>query len=475
MYLQSYIQNLQIPQNFKDSILDINFSKNNPDYYQNYPTLFSNIFSISIEKLELLNIAGYLYYHSTILSDRLIDDRDISKYPLITICQEESIKILTSIYCLENNFWNLWNKSRNEYFQAVFLEKELSKKEDVTIEEYEILADKKSAFGKVAIECLYSIENINADLYQKLLLSHKYFSVAFQLNDDIQDFKSDIIKGQFNWAIYLLSKQNIVNQDPGILAKYLYIRGISKQIYLLGIGYCNKALIIVENLDVPKWKKVLNDTKKRFTTAILEIENYLETLTSEINSSDDVIFKNNLQNSICLASIFVKSKQKKNGEWREYINQGGISNTWSTAFILSKISENEILKSSFKNEIENALTYLKQNQINTLWSYNTTWIEDCDSTNFVLLSFLTNHIKVEELELENWLLFQNKNGSFSTYNNESQLIKALDDKNITNVNGWLANHVCVSAVSFYFFAQYCQKSNSFLRIKNYFKTTLLQN
>lgn len=475
MYLQTYIQNLQIPQNFKDSILDINFSKNNPDYYQNYPSLFSNIFSISLENLELLNIAGFLYYQSTILSDRLIDDKDITKYPLIIICQEESIKILTSIYGLENNFWNLWNKRRNEYFQAIFLEKELSKKDYITTEEYEILADKKSAFGKVAIDCLYSIENINEDIYQKLLLSHKYFSVAFQLNDDIQDFKSDIIKGQFNWANYLLSKHNIVTQDPSILEKYLYIRGISKQIYLSGIDNCNKAINIVENIDVPKWKKVLNDTKKRFTTAIIEVENYLEILTSEINYSDDVISNNNLKKSISLASMFVKSKQKQNGEWREYVNQGGISNTWATAFIVSKISENKSLKSNFKNEIENALIYLTQNQINTLWSYNTTWIEDCDSTNFVLLSFLMNDVKIKEQVIENWLLFQNENGNFSTYHNENQLKKALDDNNISNVKGWLASHNCVSAVSFYFLACHNQENNSFIKIKNYFDDNLDNN
>ena len=472
MKFQLYIQNLQISQNFKDLILDVNFINSNPTFYQNYPSLFSNIFSISLEKLELLNIAGYLYYQSTILSDSLIDEKDLSKYPLITICQEESIKILTSIYGLENNFWNLWNKRRNEYFQAIHLEKELSKKESVTIEEYEILADKKSAFGKVAIDCLYSIENINEDRYQKLLLSHKYFSVAFQLNDDLQDFKSDIIKGQFNWANYLLREQNIAIQDPIVLEKYLYIRGISRQMYLLGIDNCNKAINIVENIDVPKWKKVLNDTKKRFITAIIEVENYIEILTSEINLSNDIISKNNLQNSISLASKFIKSKQKKNGEWREYINQGGVSNTWATAFIVSKISENDSLKSNFKNEIQNALIYLKQNQINTLWSYNTTWIEDCDSTNFVLLSFLINDFKIDEQVLENWLLFQNKNGSFSTYNNENQLKKALDDKNISNVNGWLASHNCVSAVCFYFLSQKNQKNNSFSRIKNYFDKNL---
>lgn len=472
MQFQSYIQNLPISNIFKEQILDKQFLESNPIYYLNYPSLFSNAFSISPKKVELLDIAGYLYYQATLFTDSLNDEKEIAKFPLITICQEESIKILTSIYSLENNFWKLWNKRRSEYFQAVNIEKELCKNGNVTIEEYEILADKKSAFGKVAIDCLFSIDNTNDHIYQKLLLSHKYFSVAFQLNDDIQDIKEDIRKGQFNWAFYLLKQQNIGNEDPIVLEKHLYIRGISKQMYLLGIDYCDKALNIVENLDISNWKKVLNDTKKRFFTAIIEIENYLEILTSEINLSNDIISKNNLQNSIYLASNFIKSKQLQNGEWREYVNQGGISNIWATAFIISKISENENLKSNFKNEIANAISYLKQNHINTLWSYNTTWIEDCDSTNFVLLSFLINDFKIEEQVLENWLLFQNKNGSFSTYLNENQLKKALDDKNISNLNGWLAAHNCVSAVGFYLLSQKNQKNNSFSKIKNYFDKNL---
>ena len=90
MKFKLYIQNLQISQNFKELILDVNFINSNPTFYQNYPSLFSNIFSISLEKLELLNIAGYLYYQATIFTDSLIDEKDLSKYPLITICQEES-------------------------------------------------------------------------------------------------------------------------------------------------------------------------------------------------------------------------------------------------------------------------------------------------------------------------------------------------------------------------------------------------
>jgi hypothetical protein len=468
MQFQSYIQNLTISNIFKEQILNNQFIKSNPVYYQNYPSLFSNAFSISDKEIELLDISGYLYYQATIYTDSLVDEKELSKFPLITICQEESIKILTSIYGLESSFWIFWNERRNEYLKAIHLEKELSKKEIVTIEEYEVLADKKSAFGKVAIDCLFSIDNKKEDLYNQLLQSHLYFSVAFQLNDDIQDFKDDLVKEQFNWAIYLLNQQNITTNDPNLLEKYLYIRGISKQIYLLGIDYCNKALNIVENIDVPNWKKVINDTKKRFTTAIIEIENYLEILTAEINLSNNKFPENNLQNSISIATNFIKSKQQHNGSWREYINQGGVSNTWATAFILSKISENSNLKLVFENEISKALTFLSQNKIKTLWSYNTTWIEDADSTNFVFLTYLLNNREIEVEFLEQWSLFQKTNGGFSTYSENSNLLIYLDDKNISDVKGWLSVHNCVSAVSFYFLANQNQESNSFAKIKEYF-------
>lgn len=472
MKFKNYIQNLSISQNFKELILDTNFINNNPLYYQNYPSLFSNVFSISTKQRDLLDIAGYLYYQSTIFIDSLIDENDISKFPLITICQEESIKILSSIYNIKSEFWILWNKRRNEYFQAVYLEKEIYCKEIVEIEEYEILADIKSAFGKVAIDCLFSIDNKNVDLYQKLLLSHKYFSVAFQLNDDIQDFKKDIENAQFNWAVYLLKQQNIESQDPNILEKYLYIRGIAKIMYQLGIKYCNKSLEIIEDIAIPEWKEVLFDTKKAFIIAISEIDNYIEILTSEVSFSNVNFLNNNLQNSISSAIKFIKSKQQKNGSWREYINQGGISNIWATAFIISKISETKYLQTFFENEITKSIDFLNQNKTQSIWSYNSTWIQDADSTNFVLLSFWNNALKIEKEILEKWMLFQTQNGGFSTYSDEKHLLSALNDKKISNVNGWLSNHNCVSAVSFYFLAQQNQKCNSFVMIKKYFDENL---
>jgi hypothetical protein len=472
----NYIQNLSIRDNFKSAILDANFTASNPVYYQKYPKLFAELFSVESKDLELLNIAGYLYYQATLFTDCLIDEKDLSKFPLITICQEESIKILTSVFGLENNFWQLWNSRKNEYFEAIYLEKTFLEKDTIAIEEYEILADKKSAFGKVAIDCLFSLDDSkDKQLYEKLLLSHKYFSVAFQLNDDIQDLKADVIKGQFNWAFYLLKQNNMSDHAPEILEKYIHIRGISKQMYQLGISYCDKALQLVEDLNVAEWKQVLYDTKRAFVTFIIEIENYLEILTADINEVSQKVTENNTQKSITSAAMYIKGKQQENGSWREYVNQGGISTTWASAFIVSKISENKLLQNCFENEIQKALSFLENNHTDTLWSYNGTWIEDADSANFVLLSYFLNNKEINPDIIEYWFKFQNADGGFSTYYDENKLLTSLDDRLIPKVSGWIHSHDCVSAVSFYFLAKTNQQSAAFSKLKKYFEAKTEQD
>lgn len=63
-------------------------------------------------------------------------------------------------------------------------------------------------------------------------------------------------------------------------------------------------------------------------------------------------------------------------------------------------------------------------------------------------------------------------GGFSTYAQESNLITKLDDKHITDVTGWLYNHNCVTAVSFYFLANLNVESQSYKDIKQYFEDNL---
>jgi hypothetical protein len=205
---QQYVKFLKISKNIENEILNIRFITRNPPFYLYYPNLFSGMLNVLDQnKINRLSIAGYFYYQSTLIMDTIIDEKNTQKYPVALVCQEETIKILTSIYGIESNFWNFWNARKNEFFSAILLQENLKNKEFVDFLEYETLADYKSAFGKIAIDSIFSLTN-KKDLktYNKILNSHKYFSIGFQLFDDVNDFRIDIEKKQFNWAVYELSK-----------------------------------------------------------------------------------------------------------------------------------------------------------------------------------------------------------------------------------------------------------------------------
>jgi len=132
--------------NIKDSLIR---NDKSPKFYQYYPKLFSAYFDdVSEDKINKLSEAGYLYYHSTLLMDSLIDQKDFSQIPKMMLLQEEAIKTLTTIYGKNSEFWKYWEKRRNEYFMAVEIEKTLNIEDEVSKSSYENLADKKSAFGK---------------------------------------------------------------------------------------------------------------------------------------------------------------------------------------------------------------------------------------------------------------------------------------------------------------------------------------
>jgi hypothetical protein len=166
--------------------------------------------------------------------DKVVDSQvkkeDIAKYfQLSLICQEESIKILTTLFPLESNFWILWNKRKGEYLQAQQLEKIDSYSANDT--HFHTIADFKSAFGKVAIDSLAALANQenNSEAYNSMLLAHKHFSIARQMYDDVIDIKEDVINKQSNYAVYKLKiaceKEGIDfdSLDEIYLEKYLYV------------------------------------------------------------------------------------------------------------------------------------------------------------------------------------------------------------------------------------------------------------
>jgi hypothetical protein len=280
---------LPIPEQYKNYLLDSSVWGKNPQFYSEYPDLFRVYFNdVEQETVNRLSIAGFLYYQSTLLTDALIDEKDLSKFPVISICQEEAVKILTSIFGIQSVFWEKWNNRRNEYFKAVAIEKQLYQKENVDSVEYEMLADYKSAFGKVAIDCLRVLTKYQDEhsTYNTLLLSHKYFSIGFQLYDDVKDFKEDVINKQFNWAVYQFKskfREDFEQVDITTSQKLLFIRGVAQDLLKKAIEYFDLAKSAVAEQDVPsKWLETIEKTKKEIENYVDITEGYLLTLIKRL-------------------------------------------------------------------------------------------------------------------------------------------------------------------------------------------------
>ena len=251
-------------------------TEKSPEFYKHYPALFHTYFpTVSAETLHLLCKAGYTYYNAVLCLDALVDEGDTKALVEMLALQEETIKILTSIYGYKSSFWELWQQRKAEYFKAIQTEKRLLTIPEVSFEQYSSLADDKSAFGKIAIDSLWVQSNTqNKAVYEKLLLSHRYFSVGFQLYDDVKDFARDIRRGQFNWAVYQLQQKvdfAEAQHEPNTLHKYLFVKGVGQDLLKEAIVQFEKAKAVVTELNIPSgWLQTIEQM-------ISTIQSYLET------------------------------------------------------------------------------------------------------------------------------------------------------------------------------------------------------
>ncbi len=272
------------------SEFDIQTIKDNdtsPKFYQYYPRLFESYFTnVDKKTIEKLCDAGYLYYHSILCLDSIVDDKQFSNLPSFIQLQEESIKILTGVYGKDSEFWNYWNKRKKEYFEAIAIEKQLSEKRYISFKEYKSLADKKAAFGKVAIDCLYLLSNKkDKKVYNILLKSHTLFSIGFQLYDDIQDFKEDFESKQLNWTVYQLQKNtSLKTKNSSFLNKHLFLKGVAQKELKKAINYFQKAIETLKPLNIESnWQNTILESKQ-IVRDFVEITNgYIKCLSKKID------------------------------------------------------------------------------------------------------------------------------------------------------------------------------------------------
>ncbi|MCX8491071.1 MAG: hypothetical protein ORN54_08385 [Cyclobacteriaceae bacterium] len=476
-----YVKSLPISSKYKDEIIAAEFIDVVLPIYTKYPSLFSTAFSVK-EDIRLLNIAGFLYHRSIIYLDKLLDNQSqkSDSILLVTICQEESIKILATIYPLESEFWQLWNARRREYLAAYYIDKVSHKINSYT--EYEELADFKSAFGKISIDCMYLLSSDkNERLYETLLQSHKYYYCALQILDDINDLREDSEKDQFNIALYELKTEleirglTIETSTIENISKYLYVFGIAEKLFDKGLYYLESAKECIVSFEgLSEWLSEIDRLMNLVITKKLNVQAFLKMSIVQLNLSHNQAPAKNLTDSVFGATDFILKTQNANGSFNEYFNEAGMSDVWATSFIISYLGQKNVrLGEVFENTKNKAVNFLINSSNNGLWGYNKEWIPDSDSSTFAQLAIYLITGDISNSKLESWLKYQNADGSFSTYNNPDHVLSSLNRiAERDSVSGWLAPHACVSASAFYFLTQVNDKSENLRLLKDYLKSTM---
>ncbi|HMP31238.1 MAG TPA: hypothetical protein PKD85_16655, partial [Saprospiraceae bacterium] len=326
-----------------------------------------------------------------IIIDRVVDNSKNRNNTVIseniknaTLLQELAIRKLENIFLNTSEFWNYWDKRRKEHYYVSFFERDLNEgKNSINWEDYCKIASNKAAFGKAAIDALYLLNNKNEDdSYTQIIKAYDYFSIGLQLYDDFKDIEDDYNDDQVNWCLIyhnkVLKKRKIENSKEN-LKKSFYIEGTATFIIDLSFEYFQKAKDELKSIKCDGFNLVISNLASKFQSIKFTIENHLKITKYKVTQSKILIKANATENALNIGLNYILSRQKKDGSWDEFLNQGGISNIWSTSYILAALKD-------FQHNLNvnycanNALQFLANQKTNVGWSYNTTWIADCDST-----------------------------------------------------------------------------------------------
>lgn len=467
--MSAYINQLRLPEKCKRGILNTDFYKNNPAYYLNYPYLFLKGANKE-DNIVKLCIAGALYYQSVIYVDRVLD-KDIrlsDAFLVISVCTEETIKILSSFIPADSDFWKIWNKRKFEFLQAY---KDDRTGEINTNEAFLMHSDQKAAFGKLAIDALYYMRLISEEEYKAYLQIHKYFYGAFQILDDISDIREDFEKQQFNIAVSEVYKaENNPNKTFSVgenVSEVFYTEHLYKRLFALAGEYVDKARLIASQYSL---NYMVEECDKLWNTIVIQQRNvntYLYQLNIMRQLSNVRPLSNNMEKVCNSALAFLKKHQEANGCWIDFCNNAGASDIWCSAFVTVMLGFCE----QASELVAKSKEYLRKSVQTDSCGYSHIWIGDNDSSIMALLA-TKNYKRIDGL-VDRF----NSDGGVPTYYDDMQLLSSLlySHQGISNIDGWRQSHPDVSAAALYLLSKASYSGLEKERLILYFKNIIKNN
>ena len=473
--LKKYISNKSWNKKLKDFLTSDEFIKQNHVAYVHYPMLFNEVFEVyDKEILTKLSMAGFFCFNSVNMLDDLFDTPNFGErfdsYYIANILNEEAIKLLSSIFAIDSEFWNLWHRKQEEMDEAYQMNR-FSEEKIKTIQDYEILAEKKSTYAKAAIDALYVLSTLKnkEKIYNCLLNSHKHFSILLQISDDFKDIIPDIENQQFNILNFHLREKNIEGWSAPQIKTELYKNGAISKYSLFGVSQATKSLEHVTQWSLDYWKYMVQTISNKLIMNHLNQSGFIKEFEtkSKLNNSHATIKSNTFELAIDEGLVFLFEEQESDGSWQDYFNNTGVSDTRATAFVLATIPSARSSE-KYNRQIHNALNFLEaQKQPDKGWGYNSFWMPDADSTTLSLLAFTKfKNGTIDKNIFNRWQHYQTLDGGITTYNDKTALQISIASPS-ADVSGWQQSHLCVSATAYYFLAKHNYNSKSLSNLKKY--------
>ncbi|WP_394991174.1 hypothetical protein [Emticicia sp.] len=360
---------------------------------------------------------------------------------------EQAICGLAYLFSTESSFWFSFQKCKDAYFKTVLSEKQLSHaKSSIDESLFEKIAKGKSA---ICLNAVYAIqvlaENYNFEL--KLIELVNQIHIAFQLLDDIDDFKKDIHENQWTYPQYLLqeylAKNDLKDIDTTFKHKYLYISGIAETNLQKAITHFNNAKHIATDLQLSELENYIQKQIGNVEFHEQEIKFLHEKTRIKAQKSQAFVENNDLEKSILNGINYLESNLENTFTWSDFMTSAGAGKAWITGFVGMNLAE-----------IDKELPFLKkvankiQENLSDFLSYNQSVFQDGDSTNFLVGFLQQMNLPNQEIE-QLWQKFIDPDGGWVTYRDAEELYKRLELPKEISVDAWLSSKICVSAVACY--------------------------
>lgn len=453
--IESYFSKRESMSTLKDYVLEKGLNKKHWVYFNLVDFLTPLYPSIKSDKLESLSFASYGYFRALLVIDNLIDEpqtkkgSDLLKFLMLF---EACIKELSFLFPSDSVFWKLFDNAKAVYFNAVKFEKtEWGELSVITKHDFERLAENKSAsMCYPLIDALESLQG-QASKYNKHLRDFlKHLHIAFQYQDDLDDFKKDRINNQRTYPQFLINqaikerKLTDVLTSADLQYKFLFTSGIANQSLKGAIESYKICLSIANELNLTSITDFILQELEQCEGQLNEIELLIEKTkikSQKSNSIRGINDKSTIDKCLFEGIIYLERNIDGEGLWTDFMTTAGTSKYWVTYYTAYQLADAKIHLPILKELSQR----IANSQISG--SYNETIPEDSDTLNFMVGFMKTQEIKVSSLANMKWLDYAGHDGGWVTYKDEAALRKRLNLKSGTSLDGWTSPKICVSATA----------------------------